>query len=198
MSKKKEKEEIAEKEEFAEEEIKETAKEAEESAPEEKPEKTDEAREWKILAGKLEKEKAELEKKLAEEADRYLRILAEFDNYKKRTAREKDEIYFVSKSDVVKKFLPVVDNLERAEKFSSGEEFAEGVKMIIRQFFETLDALGISEVPALNEPFDPNLHEAVFHDEREGVPENTVTEVLQKGYQLGDKVIRHAMVKVSN
>ena len=165
----------------------------------EKTEKSgDEAREYKILAGKLEKENKELSGKLAEENDRYLRLLAEYDNFKKRSAREKDELYFTSKSDVVKKLLPVIDNLERAENYSTGEEFAEGVKLILRQFRETLEAMGIQEIPAKDQPFDPNLHEAVFHDEKEGVPENTVTEVLQKGYQMGDKIIRHAMVKVSN
>jgi len=168
-----------------------------ENAAAEKPGE-DEAREFKILAGKLEKEKKELTEKLSEENDRYLRLLAEYDNFKKRTAREKEELYFASKADVVKKLLPVIDNLERAEAFSDGEEFAEGVKMILKQFGETLKSLEIEEIAAQDMPFDPNLHEAVFHDEKEGVPENTVTEVLQKGYKMGDKIIRHAMVKVSN
>ncbi len=189
MSKKKEKNEAAEK----------TAPEKEtKEEKEEKEEPKDEAREYKVLAGKLEKENKELAGKLEEEKDRYLRVLAEYDNFKKRTAREKEDLYFASKADVVKKLLPVFDNLERAEAFSSGEECAEGVKLIVRQFREALAALEITEIEAEGKPFDPNLHEAVFHDEQEGVPENTVTQVLQKGYQIGDKILRHAMVKVSN
>ena len=192
MSKKKEKEKT-EAPETAAEEKEETAK---EETKAEAP--RDELREYKVLAGKLEKENKELAAKLEEEKDRSLRVMAEYDNFKKRTAREKDELYFASKADVIKKLLPVFDNLERAESFSSGEECVEGVKLIVRQFREALAALEITEIEAEGKPFDPALHEAVFHDEQEGVPENTVTQVLQKGYQIKDKILRHAMVKVSN
>lgn len=147
---------------------------------------------------KLEKEGEKAKKELEEQKEQYLRLFAEYDNFKKRTQREKEEIYFNSRCEILKKMLPVFDNLERAQSFSETEEFAEGVKMIIKQFLEVIGDLGIKEIEALNAPFDPLFHEAVFHDEKEGVPENTVTEVLQKGYAVGDKVIRHAMVKVSN
>ena len=194
MSKKKEKTEAPEAKTAPEKEEKEEKEEKKEAktAPEE------ELRTYKVLAGKLEKEKNELSAKLEEENDRYLRVLAEYDNFKKRTAREKDELYFSAKADVIKKLLPVFDNLERAEAVASGDECLEGVKLTLRQFREVLAALDIREIEAEGKPFDPALHEAVFHDEQEGVPENTVTQVLQKGYQSGDKILRHAMVKVSN
>ncbi len=162
-----------------------------------KEEKKDSSREEAIQVATLEKELAELKEKCSETEDRYLRILAEYDNFKKRTLREKDEIYFAAKADVVKKLLPVFDNFDRAQLFGDGEEYRKGVDMIIHQFFEILDSMDIHQVAKEGDEFDPVFHEAVFREEKEGVPENTVTEVLQKGYALGDKVIRHAMVKVS-
>jgi len=166
----------------------------EEEKKEEKEEERTEATEKAALEKELEEEKA----KNAELNDRYLRLLAEYDNFKKRTLREKEELYFSSQCEIIKKLLPVFDNLERAENFTDNDQFVEGVKMIFKQFFEVLTAMGIAEIAAKDLPFDPQLHEAICRDEKEGVPENTVTEVLQKGYLLKDKVIRHAMVKVSN
>ena len=130
--------------------------------------------------------------------DKYLRLLAEFENYKKRTQKEKEDIYSLAKTDVVTKLLPVIDNFDRAEKVIENEAVAEGVKLIHKQFDDFLAKLGVEEIPALGCEFDPNLHSAVFHEDVEGEPENTVSEVLQKGYRLGDRVIRHAMVKVVN
>ena len=130
--------------------------------------------------------------------DKYLRLVAEFDNFKKRTQKEKEEIYSIAKTDVVVRLLPVIDNFERAEKFSDDKSFEEGMALIKKQFSEFLKNLGIEEIEAENQPFDPNLHNAVLHEDVEGVPENTVIEVLQKGYRLGDRVIRYAMVKVAN
>ena len=98
---------------------------------------------------------------------------------------------------MIRSLLPVFDNLERAQKYSSAQDYQKGVDMIVNQFFEILHGMQIQEVANVGEEFDPRFHEAVFREEKEGVPENTITEVLQKGYAVGDKVIRHAMVKVS-
>lgn len=156
-----------------------------------------ETREEEILLTEQEKKIGELEQELSETKDHLLRTLAEYDNFKKRTLREKEEIYFLSKSDLIKKLLPVFDNFDRAQKFADAEEYKKGVDMIIHQFFQILNEMDIKEIAKEGDPFDPNFHEAVFREEKEGFEENTVTEVLQKGYALGDKVIRHAMVKVS-
>ncbi len=159
--------------------------------------KADLAREAEIQIKQLEEDLEAAKAKIAETEDRFLRTLAEYDNFKKRSAREKDEIYFASKSDLIKKLLPVFDNFERAQKFSSAEDYQTGVEMIIRQFFEILEGMEIREIAKEGDAFDPNFHEAIFREEKEGVEENIITEVLQKGYAVGDKVIRHAMVKVS-
>ena len=130
--------------------------------------------------------------------DKYLRAIAEFDNYKKRTQKEKEEIYSIAKADVVLGLLPVIDNFERAEKFSEDKNVEEGMALIRKQFNEFLKKIGVEEIEAEMKPFDPNFHNAVLHEDREDVDENIVVEVLQKGYKLGEKVIRHAMVKVAN
>lgn len=177
-----------------EEKIEEQIKEEPVSAPE--PEEV-EAREEAVEIARLQKalEEAENEKKDLE--DRLLRTLAEYDNFKKRTRREKEELSLLAKGEVIKKLLPVFDNFDRAKNFTDAEDYAKGVEMIVRQFFEILDGMEIRSIAAEGDEFDPNLHEAVFREEKEGVPENQITEVLQKGYAMGDKVIRHAMVKVS-
>lgn len=156
-----------------------------------------EAREEAVALAELKEalEKAENEKKELE--DRLLRTLAEYDNFKKRTRREKEELGLMAKGEVIKKLLPVFDNFDRAQNFPAAEDYAKGVEMIVRQFFEILEGMDIHSIAAEGDEFDPNLHEAVFREEKEGVPENQITEVLQKGYAMGDKVIRHAMVKVS-
>ncbi len=130
--------------------------------------------------------------------DKYLRTIAEFDNFKKRTQKEKEEIYSIAKTDVVLSLLPVIDNFERAEKFSEDKSVEEGMALIKKQFQEFLKKIGVEEIEAENKPFDPNFHNAVLHEDRDDVEENMVVEVLQKGYKLGEKVIRHAMVKVAN
>lgn len=130
--------------------------------------------------------------------DKYLRLVAEFDNFKKRTQKEKEEIYSLAKTDVVMNLLPIIDNFERAEKFSQDKNLEEGMALIRKQFNEFLKKIGIEEIEAEGQLFDPNLHNAVLHEDREDLPENTVSEVLQKGYKLGEKVIRYAMVKVAN
>ena len=140
-------------------------------------------------------EKSEAEKKDFE--DRLLRTLAEYDNFKKRTRREKEELSLLAKSEVIKKLLPVFDNFERAQSFTEADDFAKGVELIVKQFFDLLEGMDIHSIAAVGDEFDPNLHEAVFREEKEGFSENQITEVLQKGYAMGDKVIRHAMVKVN-
>ena len=130
--------------------------------------------------------------------DKYVRLVAEFENFKKRTAKEKTEIYTAAKMDVVEKLLPVIDNLERAELYNEPDKVLDGLKLIIKQFNEYLEKLDIHEIPAKDLEFNPELHNAVMHEDVEGGAENTVSEVFQKGYTIGDKVLRHAMVKVMN
>ena len=135
----------------------------------------------------------------AQEHDQFLRLAAEYDNFRKRTQREKDGIYQDAVADTVKKFLPVYDNLERALHHETADEaYKKGVEMTMTQLKEVLTKLGIEEIPALGEPFDPNLHNAVMHVEDEGAGENTIVDVFQTGFKSGDKVVRFAMVKVAN
>lgn len=155
-----------------------------------------EAREEKLRIAELEKALEEATAKAAELEDRLLRTLAEYDNFKKRTVKEKEDIHFLAKSELIGKLLPVFDNFDRAQQFSSAEEYTKGVDMIITQFFQILEGLEVRSTAKVGDPFDPALHEAIFREEKEGAEENTVTEVLQKGYAVGDKVIRTAMVKV--
>ena len=157
----------------------------------------EECREIQVLLAQKEKELEEATKKLSETEDRLLRTLAEYDNFKKRTVREKEEIYFLSKSDLIKKLLPVFDNFDRAQMFTDAKDYKEGVDMIIGQFFQILEGMEVRQIAEVGDDFDPNFHEAILREEKEGVEENKITEVLQKGYAVGDKVIRHAMVKVS-
>jgi len=131
--------------------------------------------------------------------DKYLRLMAEYDNYRKRTQKEKDELYSVVKAESVKQFLPVYDNLVRALAQSTDDEaYRKGVEMIMAQFNKTLDSLGVTEIEALGKTFDPNLHNAVMHVDDEEKGENEIVEVFQKGFRIGEKVIRFAMVKVAN
>lgn len=143
------------------------------------------------------KEKSEkLEKQLADQNDKYLRTIAEYDNFRKRSAKEKEGIYADAYSDVIAAILPVIDNLERAVSFSDGGQTAEGVKMTLTQFAQTLEKLGVEVIPT--EKFDPNLHNAVMHIEDDSYGEGEIVEIFQKGYRKGDKIIRYAMVKVAN
>ncbi len=144
----------------------------------------------------LEKALSETEKKQAETEDRLLRTLAEYDNFKKRTVKEKEEIHFLAKSEIIGKLLPVFDNFERAQQYSTAEDYTKGVDMIMAQFFQILNGLEVRSIAEEGDEFDPAFHEAVFREEKEGAKENTITEVLQKGYAVGDKVIRTAIVKV--
>lgn len=139
------------------------------------------------------------QKKYEQEHDAYLRVYADYDNYRKRTTREKEQSYTNGKSDAVGKLLPVYDNLERALKQDTADEaFKKGVEMTMNQLKEVLTKLGITEIPAQGQPFDPKYHNAVMHVEDESLGQNVVAEVFQTGFQCGEKVIRFAMVKVAN
>lgn len=145
----------------------------------------------------------EAEDKIAGLTDRLMRTAAEFDNYKKRTAREKDEFYKLTVCETVNYFLPVLDNLERAVQAAEAAEGAdsnmlEGIKMVKKQFEDVLSDIGVTPIAAVGVPFDPEKHNAVMMETSEDVEENTVTAELMKGYEYKDKVIRHAMVKVAN
>jgi len=139
----------------------------------------------------------ELEKKYEELNDKYLRMMAEYDNFRKRAAKEKEGIYSDAYGDALKEILPIVDNLERAAKFTDGEKVAEGLNMTLNQFTDTLKKLGVEEIDTSGE-FDPNFHNAVMHVEDESYGDNSIVEVFQKGYKKDEKVIRYAMVKVAN
>lgn len=157
----------------------------------------------KVSRKELEAVQAELEKtqkELAALKDQYLRTRAEYDNFRKRTEREKAAIYGDGTSDAIKGMLPVADNLERAlaQKECSVEDLRKGVEMVQTQFMDSLKKLGITEMGAVGEEFDPNLHNAVSHIEDENLEVNVISAVYQKGYMLGDKVVRHAMVQVAN
>ena len=141
----------------------------------------------------------QMAKVLAEANDKYLRLAAEYDNYRKRTAREKEHVYGDARADTVKPFLAVLDNLERGvQQFEEGDPHRQGMELICKQFMEVLGQMGVTEIPALGQPFDPEKHNAVMHAEDESVGENTIVEVFQKGFMIGDKVLRFAMVKVAN
>ena len=137
--------------------------------------------------------------RMAQQEDKYLRLAAEYDNYRKRTAKEKESLWTSAKAETAAAFLPVYDNLERAMKQPTADEaYKKGIEMTMNQLKEVFSKLGITEIPALGHTFDPNLHNAVMHIDDENLGENEVAEVFQAGFQCGEKVIRFAMVKVAN
>ena len=143
----------------------------------------------------IENLKAELENK----NDLLLRTAAEFDNFKKRTERERLTVAEYAKANVFKELLPILDNIDRANTAEKGTpEYIKGIEMIVKQFESLGEKLGISEVAKVGDTFDPNFHDAVMHIEDETLGENVIAEVLQKGFKIGDTVIRPAMVKVAN
>ena len=139
-------------------------------------------------------------KKAAEYLDKYQRTLAEFDNYRKRTMREKASMYDDGVRETIEKLLPVVDNLERAvsSAMDKDDSLYKGIEMVLKQLKDTLTAMGVEEIPAVGQKFDPNLHAAVSHIEDENFGENEVSIEMLKGYRYKDKVIRHSMVQVAN
>ena len=178
-------------------EVKEPAK-AEAEKTEEKAPKKEEKKSSKKAEGKAEP-KPDAAEELKGANDRYLRLLAEYDNYRKRSQKERDSLYADIKSDTVAKFLPVYDNLVRALAQSTEDRaYRRGVEMIMTQFNTTLEKLGATRIESLGQKFDPNLHNAVMHVEDEEKGENEIVEVFQEGFMMGEKVIRYAMVKVAN
>ena len=150
---------------------------------------------------KAEEQIEKLETSLAEANDKYMRLYAEYDNFRRRSQKEKEGIYADAYIDALTQILPILDNLERAAQYG-GEDtehpLAKGLELTLKSFAETLEKMGVKEIPALGENFDPNVHNAVMHVEDEAFGENEVTEVFMKGYIRGDKVLRHSMVKVAN
>ena len=133
------------------------------------------------------------------DTDRYLRLMAEFDNYKKRSAKERENIYADVRVDTVSKFLPVYDNLERALSTETADEaFKKGVEMTFQQLCDVFQKLGVEPIESVGQTFDPNFHNAVMHVEDEAYGEGEIVEEFQKGFKTADKVIRFSMVKVAN
>ena len=131
--------------------------------------------------------------------DKYIRLMAEFDNYKKRSAKERENIYTDVRVDTVTKFLPVYDNLERALNAETADEaYKKGVEMTFNQLCEVFKKLGVEEIEAIGQTFDPQYHNAVMHVEDEEKGESEIVEQFQKGFKIGEKVIRFSMVKVAN
>lgn len=148
---------------------------------------------------KLNNDLLEQRKKADEYFDHLKRNMAEFDNFKKRIAKEKDSMYMTIVGDFIAEILPIMDNFEKAVNAQTSDEaYKDGTYMIYSQLKELLEKVGLEEIEALNQDFDPNLHEAVMHVEDENFAEKQVVEVFRKGYRLGDKIIRHSMVKVAN
>ena len=141
----------------------------------------------------------EWEEKYNAQYDSYLRLAADYDNYRKRTAKEKDAAYGNGKADAIEKLLPVYDNLERAlQQETADEAYKKGVEMTMTQLVSILEGLGVEIFGNKGDIFDPNLHNAVMHTEDESLGENTISLVFQKGFKLGDKIVRFAMVQVAN
>lgn len=162
-----------------------------------KKEKSDKKKKSK----KEDKQSEKLQKELDEKNDQYLRLAAEYDNFRRRSQREKESLYAECKSSVIKELLSVIDNFERCVDFNentSFEDYRKGVEMTYKQWNDALAKLGIEAYGEAGDEFDPNLHNAVMHTDDENLPENSVSNVLMKGYKIGDKVIRPAMVAVAN
>ena len=158
----------------------------------------------KALFSKKEKKekKDKKDEQIAELTDRLMRQMAEFDNFRKRTEREKAQMFEIGAKDIIEKILPVVDNFERGFAGLSEEElatpFAQGMDKVYRQMVSTLEAAGVKPIEAVGKEFDPNLHNAVMHEDNEEFGENIISEEFIKGYTYRDSVVRHSMVKVAN
>lgn len=171
------------------------------------PEKTEEA---KTASEEVNEENTEvkaeesaeekLRKELEEQNDKFLRLYAEYDNFRKRSQKEKQDIYSSSKADVIKELLPVIDNFERAAANSDAgyEDYKKGIEMIFNQLIQILEKSGVESYGKVGDEFDPNFHNAVMIVEDESLGENVIADVFTKGYKLGDRIIREAVVKVAN
>ena len=196
-------------------EVEDTAKNEAATEAEENVNIADEAAEGKCCKGekkKLKKAEAEINElkkaldakslEISELNDKYMRICAEYDNYRKRTAKERETLCSDAACDAIAEILPVLDNLERAAQYntedSAGTPMGKGLELTLKSFIEALAKLGVAEIEAEGKPFDPNIHNAVMHVDDESLGENEVVEVFMKGYAKGDHVLRHSMVKVAN
>ena len=152
--------------------------------------------------GKKKEKKDKKDEQIAELTDKLKRQLAEFENFRNRTDKEKSQMYAVGAKDVIEKILPIVDNFERGlnsiPEDAKGSAFADGMEKIYKQFVKTLDDMGVKPIEAVGKPFDPNFHNAVMHVEDENLGENVVAVELQKGYTYKDSIVRHSMVQVAN
>lgn len=186
------------------EEIDETpVEEPEEEVKEEKEEKEvkkdkKEDKKLKSKVASLEKELEEAKANTAETEDKYLRVAAEYENFRRRSQKEKEGVFSDAVADTVSNLLPLFDNLDRAAAFEDSEQLAEGFKMILKTVPDILGRMNITSFGEVGETFDPNIHNAIMHEESEEFGENEISLVFQKGYKVGDKIIRHAMVKVAN
>ena len=191
-----------EKIEVTEEVVEDTASEVTEEAQEKKPADKKKVKKLEAECDALAKEKAALEVAIAEANDKYTRLFAEYDNYRKRSAKEREGVYTDAYVDAIKDILPILDNMERALQYkdaqSGDDNMAKGLEMIMKSFAESLTKMGVSEIEALGKTFDPNLHNAIMHVDDEQFCEGEIVEVFMKGYIKGDKVIRHSVVKVAN
>lgn len=160
----------------------------------EKKKKSPKQSEIDALKAEIEALKAEAKEK----DDKYLRLAAEYDNFRRRSREEKEATYGTAMADTVAELLPIIDNLERAVAFDDGEKVKEGLKMIASTVGSSLAKLGVEPFGEAGDKFDPNLHNAVMHDEDDTDRENEITDVFQKGYKKGNKIIRFAMVKTIN
>jgi molecular chaperone GrpE len=176
----------------------------EQTQPEEKtPEASEETGEEKQPeAERKEPEKTEaelLEEQVSQLGDKLLRTMAEYDNFRKRSQKEKEAIYPQATANAVAQFVPIIDTFERALAVECADaEFKKGVEMILQNFKDVLEKLGVEAFGAAGEQFNPDLHNAVMHIDDESLETNIITDVFQKGYKIGDRIIRHAMVKVAN
>ena len=144
-------------------------------------------------------ETAALKKQLDEANDKLLRTVAEYDNFRKRSQKEKEAIYTDSKVDIIGKLLPVIDNFERASAADAGaEDYKKGIEMTVKQLLDVFTSLGVEAYGKAGDEFDPNIHNGVMHVDDDELGENVITDVFMKGYKVGEKVIRHATVKVAN
>ena len=175
-----------------------TAEEAPEETASESEETPEEGKTKTSFFGKKKKEN-KLEQQIEELTDRLKRSMAEFDNFRKRTEKEKASMYIIGAKDIVEHILPVVDNFERGlGQAQEGDAFADGMKMIYKQLLTTLEELGVKPIEAVGQEFNPDFHNAVMHVEDEEAGENVIVEEFQKGYLYKDQVVRHSMVKVAN
>ena len=202
-------EEITEEKQTAEEVTENTAQEtpeesqdtAEKEAADSEQEEADAQEKPKKLFGKKKEKKDKKDEKIEELTDQIKRQMAEFDNYRKRTEKEKASMYVIGAKDIVEKILPVVDNFERglaAAADKADDPFVDGMSKIYKQLMTTLEELGVSQIEAVGKEFDPNFHNAVMHVEDEEVGDNIIVEEFQKGYIYKEFVVRHSMVKVAN